>query len=141
MRPARYTASILYDVVGLLTASRVVPALLCLLVIIVMGVARPAGAGDLVAIDAEIMQEGEETRLVFTLNGPVEARALHTGSPERAVIDLPRINFQLEMPTGAATGVDRPPCATAFSRAKRSRIVMDPGRACAGDSGRGGLLA
>lgn len=124
MRPARHPAPFPQDAARLAAVSHVLPALLCLIAIILMGIAAPARAASLVAIDAQITQEGEETRLVFTLNGPVEARALHTGSPERAVIDLPRINFQLDMPTGAATGVIASMRYGLFAR-ERSRIVID----------------
>lgn len=81
-------------------------------------------AEGIVAIEAQVSVEGDETRLTLKLNRPVEARALHTGAPERAVIDLPRVNFQLPADKALMGGVISHLRFGLFSR-ERSRLVID----------------
>lgn len=81
-------------------------------------------SGSIVAIDVEIEADAQETRLVFKLNGPLEGRALHTGSPERVIIDLPRVNFQLPADQARTGGLISHFRYGLFAR-DRSRIVID----------------
>jgi N-acetylmuramoyl-L-alanine amidase len=48
----------------------------------------------IVATDARISLEGEITRVSFRLSRPVQARGFVMENPDRAVIDLPEVNFQ-----------------------------------------------
>ncbi len=110
-----------------LAASGVFARVACLLLLAAIGFLlsfSPLHAEDVVAIEAQVSVEGDETRLTLKLNRPVEARALHTGSPERAVIDLPRVNFQLPADQALAGGVIAYLRFGLFSR-ERSRLVID----------------
>jgi N-acetylmuramoyl-L-alanine amidase len=106
---------------------RVVFAILAIFVILgSLAIATaPSVAGQgIVAIEVEIEAAGDETRIVFKLNGPIEGRAMHTGSPERVIVDLPPVNFQLpadQTRTGGLVSYFR---YGLFAR-ERSRIVID----------------
>ncbi|MGJ3262525.1 MAG: N-acetylmuramoyl-L-alanine amidase [Salinarimonas sp.] len=63
-----------------------------------------ARAADIVAIAAAIEEAGAETRLVFTLNAPVEPRIFSIDRPERIVLDLPAVNFQVPPEERARAG-------------------------------------
>ncbi|GBU16682.1 MULTISPECIES: N-acetylmuramoyl-L-alanine amidase [Methylobacterium] len=69
--------------------------------------ALPAGAQDgernrnaAVAIAADVSSQGGATKLTFTLSKPVEARAFVMERPDRVVIDLAEVNFQVEAESG-----------------------------------------
>ena len=66
--------------------------------------ARPptatAEATPTVAIAADVTNDGEKTQLRVTLSGPVTARAFLMERPDRVIIDLPAVNFQLPPETG-----------------------------------------
>ncbi|MEH3119111.1 MAG: N-acetylmuramoyl-L-alanine amidase [Methylorubrum populi] len=97
-------------------------------------VAGPAPAQDgpngaAVAIAAETVVRDGTTRLTLTLSKPVEARAFVMERPDRAVIDLPEVNFQIGHETGQATGRKRDGLVASFRYGLfapgRSRIVVD----------------
>ena len=109
---------------------------LALAVALALGAAPAARAGDdgpslglrgpgAVAIAAELASAGGTTRLTLTLSKPIEARAFVMERPDRAVIDLPEVNFQL----GPETGRRREGVVTSFRYGLfapgRSRIVVD----------------
>lgn len=98
-------------------------ALLCATVIAPAS-AQEAAEEAIVAIDVAIEEDGAQTRIVFKLNGPLEGRALHTGAPERVIIDLPPVNFQLPAEEARAGGVVSHFRYGLFAR-ERSRIVID----------------
>ncbi|KQT60155.1 N-acetylmuramoyl-L-alanine amidase [Methylobacterium sp. Leaf456] len=78
-----------------------------------------------VAIAADLASQGGTTKLVLTLSKPVEARAFVMERPDRAVIDLPEVNFQV----GAEAGRKREGVVASFRYGLfapgRSRIVVD----------------
>ena len=97
-----------------------------------LAAAAPAGAQDgekarnaAIAINADLSVQGLATKLTLTLSKPVEARAFVMERPDRAVIDLPEVNFQL----GAEAGLKREGVVTSFRYGLfapgRSRIVVD----------------
>ena len=107
-----------------------------LVLTLALGAAPAARAGDdgpalglrgpgAVAIAAELASAGGTTRLTLTLSKPIEARAFVMERPDRAVIDLPEVNFQL----GPETGRRREGVVTSFRYGLfapgRSRIVVD----------------
>lgn len=108
------------------------PGMLCALAMLVLMLApasiafaqEPESPGSIVAIDVAIEAEAHETRLVFKLSGPLEGRALHTGSPERVIIDLPRVNFQLPVDQARRGGLISHFRYGLFAR-ERSRVVID----------------
>lgn len=48
-----------------------------------------------VAIDAQLFGDQQTTRLAFTLSAPVEPKVRLLERPDRIVIDLPEVNFQI----------------------------------------------
>ncbi len=78
-----------------------------------------------VAIAAELVGGPGATKLTLTLSRPVEARAFVMERPDRAVIDLPEVNFQL----GPEAGRRREGVVQSFRYGLfapgRSRIVVD----------------
>ena len=59
------------------------------------GLAEQADAP--VAVGARLSQDANEAKLVFDLSRQVEARASALASPDRIVIDLPQVSFQVEL--------------------------------------------
>jgi N-acetylmuramoyl-L-alanine amidase len=53
-----------------------------------------------VAVAAEAKSEGGRTRLTFVLSGPVETRSFAMERPDRVVVELPEVNFQLPPEAG-----------------------------------------
>lgn len=88
-----------------------------------IGEARAVGAEPVVAVSVRIEAGEDATLLVFKLSGPVAATALHTAGPDRAVIDLPYVNFQIAEAPEAGGLVARFRYGV-FAR-DRSRIVID----------------
>lgn len=88
-----------------------------------------SSGGAAVAIAAETAVRDGTTRLTLTLSKPVEARTFVMERPDRAVIDLPEVNFQLGQETGQATGRKREGLIASFRYGLfapgRSRIVVD----------------
>lgn len=77
-----------------------------------------------VAISAEIDVESDRTSLVFTLSDDVEARGFVMGNPDRVIIDLPEVNFQIPPESIEIGGVVASYRFGLFA-AGRSRIVID----------------
>ena len=67
----------------------------------------PAQDGAAVAIAAEVAARDGTTRLTLTLSKAVEARAFLMERPDRAVIDLPEVNFQIPQEAGRESGRKR----------------------------------
>jgi N-acetylmuramoyl-L-alanine amidase len=53
-----------------------------------------------VAIAAEAKSEAGKTRLTFVLSAPVEAHSFTMERPDRVIVDLPEVNFQLPADAG-----------------------------------------
>ena len=87
------------------------------------------GSGAAVAIAAETASRDGTTRLTLTLSKAIEARAFVMERPDRAVIDLPEVNFQLDGETGKLSGRKRDGAIASFRYGLfapgRSRIVVD----------------
>ena len=99
-------------------------ALLCLAV----ALAAPAVAqtGDkAVAIAADLTTQGPGSRLTLTLSKRVEARAFVMERPDRAVIDLAEVNFQLEPDAGRRRDGLVQSFRYGLFAPGRSRIVID----------------
>lgn len=72
-------------------------------------IAPPAVANDAaeraapavpVAVSARLVEAGKSARLTFDLSAPVEARAFALADPDRIVIDIPEVNFQVDPAVG-----------------------------------------
>ncbi len=80
-----------------------------------------------VAVAVHVVETGDATRLVFDLSAPIAVRALLTEGPDRLIVDLPEVDFQIDAAAGATgngTGVVRAFRFGLFAP-KRSRIVVD----------------
>jgi N-acetylmuramoyl-L-alanine amidase len=94
------------------------------------GRARAAAQGNAaVAIAAELGPgAGGTTRLTLTLSKAVEARAFVMERPDRAVIDLPEVNFQLSPEAGRRREGVVASFRYGLFAPGRSRIVVDLGQ-------------
>jgi len=81
-------------------------------------------AARLVAIASAIEADAAGTRLVFTLDAPVEARAFAIARPDRIVLDLPSVNFQLSETSARSGGLVAGMRYGVFA-ADRSRVVIE----------------
>jgi N-acetylmuramoyl-L-alanine amidase len=91
------------------------------------GTARsPDASAPVVAVSAELSSEGQKTRLVVALSRPVTARASLMERPDRVIVDLPEVNFQLPGEASRARGTG---AISSFRFGHyapgRSRIVID----------------
>jgi N-acetylmuramoyl-L-alanine amidase len=83
------------------------------------GPARP------VAFDAQVAVEGAATKLSFTLSEPVTPKVTVLQGPDRIVLDLPEVNFQLPAEAGRKPqGLVRSYRYGLFAHG-RSRVVID----------------
>ncbi|MGO9419125.1 N-acetylmuramoyl-L-alanine amidase [Roseiarcus sp.] len=90
------------------------------------------GAARPVAVGVKLVQDAGAAVLTFDLSRPVDARAHTLASPDRIVVDLPEVGFQLD------PGVAQPDAASAPALIKafrfgllapgKSRIVIDLSR-------------
>jgi N-acetylmuramoyl-L-alanine amidase len=82
-------------------------------------------SGSPVAIAAEVATEGSKTRLTFVLSQAVNPRAFLMERPDRVIVDLPEVNFQL----GAEAGRRREGVIASYRYGLfapgRSRVVLD----------------
>src|SRR5271156_2759198 len=53
-----------------------------------------------VAVAAHLFDEGDSARLTFDLSGPVDATARPIADPDRIIVDLPEVNFQIDPSVG-----------------------------------------
>lgn len=78
-----------------------------------------------VATDARIEQVGEVVRLTLALSRPVEISASVMAAPDRAVIDLPSVNFQVQPNTARKSAGFVSAFRFGMFTADRSRIILD----------------
>src|SRR5579863_3162852 len=112
---------------SLLAAILLASALLCAGRIV--AVAEP-GANVPVAVAARLTESDGVAKLVFDLSGPVEGRSFAMADPDRIVIDIPEVNFQVDPAVGrAAQGKALGSLVRSFRfgllGAGKSRIVID----------------
>lgn len=82
-------------------------------------------AAAAVAAGVDVRVEGKTVRLSFTMSRPVEAKAFILERPDRVIIDLPEVNFQLPADAGRKrTGAVASYRYGLFAPG-RSRIVVD----------------
>lgn len=88
----------------------------------------PPAAAELstpVAVAAEARSESGKTRLTFTLSRPVEVSSFVMERPDRVVIDLPQVNFQLPAEAGRRREGVVSSYRYGLFALGRSRIVID----------------
>ncbi len=98
---------------------------------------KPPVAAPAIASSAELTDNGEAASLTFTLSAPVEASAFVLGEPDRVIVDLPSLAFQLDPQVGkpakqpARHGAIPPRIVESFRFGSfapgRSRVVIDLG--------------
>ena len=117
---------------------------LCLVLLVqpCLAQTRPVGAaiqavGAPVADGVEVISSGDVTRLVFDLTAPVAAQAYVLADPDRVIVDLPEVNFQIDPARGL------PAAARGASMRKPPKGAQPAGTALAGSvaSFRFGLFA
>lgn len=85
-----------------------------------------------VAVAARLTEEGDGAKLTFDLSGPVKAVAHEMADPDRIVVDLGEVNFQLDPSVGRSAAKRSDATVKAFRfglfGAGKSRIVVDLGR-------------
>lgn len=103
-------------------------ALLGLAAALALGLPLHAQDGErtpAVAIAADLSSQGGQSKLTLTLSKPVQARAFVMERPDRAVIDLPEVNFQLDSDTGRRKDGIVQSFRYGLFAPGRSRIVID----------------
>ena len=89
-------------------------------------------AGLPVAVGVRVSQDPSAAKLVFDLSRPVDASAFALTSPDRIVVDLPEVNFQLDPSVGRFGAAGDASLVKAFRfgllAAGKSRIVIDLAR-------------
>lgn len=83
-----------------------------------------------VAVDARLVDESGGAKLTFDLSAPVEARAFAMTDPDRIVVDVPEVNFQVDpavgrAPQGHSLGQIVKSFRFGLFGAGKSRIVID----------------
>lgn len=78
-----------------------------------------------VAIEAELSIEGPLTRLTFVVSQPLQPQVRMLEGPDRVVIDLPEVNFQLPAQTGRKGRGLVKSFRSGLVGPGRSRIVID----------------
>src|SRR5271166_4598767 len=89
-------------------------------------------AGPPVAVGVRVSQDSGAAKLVFDLSRPVDASAFALTSPDRIVVDLPEVNFQLDPSVGRVGALGAASVVKSFRfgllAAGKSRIVIDLAR-------------
>ena len=90
-------------------------------------------AGVPVAVGARLSQDESAAKLVFDLSRPVDASASALASPDRIVVDMPEVNFQLDPSVGRIGALANVSLVKGFRfgllAPGKSRIVIDLARA------------
>jgi N-acetylmuramoyl-L-alanine amidase len=90
----------------------------------------PASGEKPVAVAARLVETDGLAKLTFDLSAPVEGRAFAMADPERIIIDIPEVNFQIDPSIGRAAqgrALDQVIRSFRFGTlsAGKSRIVID----------------
>ncbi|MGC2784604.1 MAG: N-acetylmuramoyl-L-alanine amidase [Roseiarcus sp.] len=111
--------------------------LAALAIFTLMGVPRQGGlakeAGAPVAVGVRLSQDENTAKLVFDLSRTVDANASALASPDRIVVDMPEVNFQLDPSVGRVGALPNVALVKGFRfgllAPGKSRIVLDLARA------------
>lgn len=90
-----------------------------------------------IAVSARVdAGQGEQTRLVFSVNACVAAETYVLDNPDRAIVDLPEINFQIDPSDGQKKRQDGKPRARVHAAAENTGLIASYrfGRLAAGKS-------
>ncbi|MGO4870691.1 MAG: N-acetylmuramoyl-L-alanine amidase [Roseiarcus sp.] len=107
-------------------------ALLVLTLLSGAPLAAEDAAAPPVAVAARLAEDGQTAKLSFDLSGPVEASAHAMADPDRIVVDLAEVNFQLDPSVGRFVPRRSDPIVKAFRFGLfgpgKSRVVIDLAR-------------
>src|SRR5580692_8934415 len=89
-----------------------------------------AASSPPVAVEARLVDEGGGAKLTFDLSAPIEAHAFAMVDPDRIIIDVPEVNFQIDpawgrAPQGRALGQIVKSYRFGLFGPGKSRIVID----------------
>lgn len=91
-----------------------------------------AGEAPPVAVAARFSQDDGEAKLVFDLSQSVDAQASALASPDRVIVDMPEVTFQLDPSIGRLGAVSNNSLVKGFRfgllAPGKSRVVIDLGR-------------
>lgn len=88
--------------------------------------ANPRSTNDFpVATDAKLEQSGETVRLTMTLSRPVAVETSVTAAPDRIIVDLPSVNFQVQPGAGRAGAGFVSAFRYGLFTPDRSRIIIE----------------
>ena len=86
----------------------------------------PRPPGDLpVATDARLEAQGEIVRLTMALSRPVSASATVMAGPDRVIVELPSVNFQVDAKQGRKSAGFVSGFRYGLFMADRARIILD----------------
>ena len=90
------------------------------------GSPRAAEVARPVAVGVRLVP-GRETgaSLMFDLSRPVDGARLRPGAPDRIVVDLPEVDFQLDPPRSVRGGTERPRWSRLSLRPACARAIAD----------------
>lgn len=94
-----------------------------------------------IAIAARSVVQGRESRLTFTLQSCVPAESYLLDNPNRAILDLPEVNFQIDPHEGQPEPAPKPQKHRHRASAKDRDAARDNSRAVAGSDSGSGLVA
>ena len=104
-------------------------AVVCAFVLAPWPTALAEEADAPVAVGARLAQDASGAELTFDLSRPVDARTYALAAPDRIVVDLPEVNFQLNPSIGRAVPAGSAAIIKAFRfgllAPGKSRIVID----------------
>lgn len=88
--------------------------------------ANPRPANDFpVATDSKLEQSGDLVRLTMTLSRPVDVEAFVTAGPDRVIIDLPSVNFQIQPGASRSSAGFVSAFRFGLFTPERARIIFD----------------
>ncbi len=86
-------------------------------------------AGVPVAVGARLSQDASAAKLVFDLSQPVDVTAYALASPDRIVVNMPEVNFQLDPSVGRTSAMASGSLVKGFRfgllAPGKSRVVID----------------
>jgi N-acetylmuramoyl-L-alanine amidase len=96
------------------------------------GAAYAGDSAPPVAVAARLIQDADSARLVFDVSRPVDAHVYALSAPDRMIVDLPEVNFQVDPSLGRGSVAGDATLIKAFRfgllAPGKSRIVIDLAR-------------
>ncbi len=101
-------------------------ALACMPVMLSQANAPARPANDFpVATDAQLESQGDTVRLTLNLSRPIAASAFVMAGPDRVIVDLPSVNFQIQPANGRKAAGFVSGFRYGLFMADRARLILD----------------